>query len=317
MTPYYEQDGITIYHGDCLDTLSAMKDSGLLVSCVFTDPPYCSGAHESAKRTKRAAMTPESITARPIIDSDSMGTLGYEWITRRWFWYARRLVVPGGHLACFTDWRMSPSVQLMLETAGWRLTNCVVWNKGYPGLGSGFRAQHELVIIASNGQPQWYSYDFGNVITVMRLTDTDHPHEKPIELLEKLLLTCTPTNGVVLDPFMGSGTTLAAAKRLGRKAIGIEVEERYCEIAATRLAQGALDLFGGRPSRMIRQRIVCPCCLVPFTRTIAGEQPQQGPCGWYYPPAQADWCAECRIGVRWFPGESDGTLLKNHGESAV
>lgn len=71
----------------------------------------------------------------------------------------------------------------------------------------------------------------------------NHPCEKPTELMAWLLLFCDPA-WAICDPFMGSGTTLVAAKRLGRKAIGIELEEKYCEIAAKRLAQGALDLFG-------------------------------------------------------------------------
>jgi site-specific DNA-methyltransferase (adenine-specific) len=241
LRPYYEQDGITIYHADALETLFEMDRAGMLVSCIVTDPPYCSGATDAARRGKRSAATPESVNARPTIALDDMGTLGYEWITRKWFMCARRLIVPGGHLACFTDWRMSPWVQLMLETAGWRLTNCVVWDKRYPGLGAGFRAQHEFVVLASHGQPKWHSYEFGNVLESMRLTDTDHPHEKPVELIEKVLLTCTANeSSVVLDPFMGSGSTLVAAKRLGRRAIGIEMNEQHCETAVRRLSQGVL-----------------------------------------------------------------------------
>jgi DNA modification methylase len=71
-----------------------------------------------------------------------------------------------------------------------------------------------------------------------------HPCAKPIRMIEWLVSRASLPGEIVLDPFMGSGTTLVAAKRLGNKAIGIELEERYCEIAAKRLAQGALDLFG-------------------------------------------------------------------------
>ena len=71
-----------------------------------------------------------------------------------------------------------------------------------------------------------------------------HPTSKPINLLTAWVRQFSDANETILDPFMGSGTTLVAAKRLGRKAIGIELEEKYCEIAARRLSQGALDLFG-------------------------------------------------------------------------
>jgi len=134
---------------------------------------------------------------------------------------------------------MAPWLQTMMEAAGWRLTNLVVWDKGYPGLGTGFRAQHEFVVIGSNGEPNWHSYDYGNVLKAMRLTDTEHPHQKPAGILQKIITTCAPSGGLVLDPHMGSGTTLESAKVTGRKAVGIELDERYCEIAARRLAQDA------------------------------------------------------------------------------
>ena len=74
-----------------------------------------------------------------------------------------------------------------------------------------------------------------------------HPHEKPIDLLRALIIKCPA--GVVFDPFMGSGTTLRAAKDLGRKAIGIEIEEKYCEIAANRMSQSVMNFGANLPNR--------------------------------------------------------------------
>ena len=242
---FYEEPGIKLY---CADAIEIVRDwDGPQVHAIITDPPYCSGANEAARRGKREAMTPESVTGRPTIAMDDMGLLGYEWTTRQWFLAARRFTVTGGHLVCFTDWRMTPWVQLMLEAAGWRLTNLLVWDKGYPGLGSGFRGQHEFAVVASNGEPEWHSYDYGNVLQAMRITNGDHPHEKPQALIAKILQTVTPLGGMVLDLFAGSGTTLVVAKDLGRSAIGIEIDARYCEIAVQRLRQGVL--FGAPASR--------------------------------------------------------------------
>lgn len=235
MTPYWQsKDGrLVIRNEDAIEALHGWD--GPLVSCVLTDPPYCSGASEAARRGKRAGLTPESVTERPLIQMDDLGMLAYEWMARRWFLWARRLTVSGGHLACFTDWRMAPWVQLMMETAGWRSSNVIVWDKMSPGLGSGFRAQHELIVIGSNGQPEWHSYAYGNVLRSMRLTATDHPHQKPTDLLQQIIETCAPDDGLVLDPFMGSGSTLVAARNAGRRAIGLDVAENHCATAAKRL----------------------------------------------------------------------------------
>jgi site-specific DNA-methyltransferase (adenine-specific) len=238
--PYYEDESSTIYCGDALELLPMLP---LRVDAVITDPPYCSGASEAVRRGKTASTTPESVTARPVIEMDSMGSLGFDWVTRRWLLAARRLTKPGGHLLCFTDWRMLPPLATLIETAGWRWNNVVVWDKAYPGLGNGFRAQHELVLVASNGAPEWHSYDFGNVLRSSRLTKTDHPHQKPLDLLGRMVATCTAANAVILDPFMGSGTTLEAARLHGRRAVGIEIEARHCAVAASRLSQRVLPLF--------------------------------------------------------------------------
>jgi site-specific DNA-methyltransferase (adenine-specific) len=120
----------------------------------------------------------------------------------------------------------------------------IVWDKGHVGLGRVWRNQHELIIAA-----RWNSSEFtedGKLrADVLKFSatlsaDREHPVEKPSELLLDLMKPTTSESGTILDPFMGSGTTLRAAKDLGRKAIGIEIEEKYCEIAANRLRQEVL-----------------------------------------------------------------------------
>lgn len=116
----------------------------------------------------------------------------------------------------------------------------LTWDKGdWPGMGDlrlPWGPSTEEIYVLGAG---FVGRRSGSIVRADRCTgDTVHPNEKPLSLLVKLLQKCPP--GMIADPFMGSGTTLRAAKDLGRRAIGIEIEERYCEIAAKRLAQETL-----------------------------------------------------------------------------
>ena len=216
MEPYYEHNGITIYHGDCREILP-----GIEADVVVTDPPYGIG-YKSGKTGHCGG------TALPGIVGDEDTSLRDAVLCA---WAPRPALV-------FGTWKRP-------RPKGTR--HVLVWEKGdhlgmgdlsipwRPNieeiyiLGSGFEGHRGTSVLRVRGAVTWSSR--GRV----------HPHEKPHELLSILIGKCPP--GTILDPFMGSGTTLRAAKDLGRKAIGIEIEERYCEIAAKRLAQEVLD-FG-------------------------------------------------------------------------
>jgi len=148
----------------------------------------------------------------------------------------------GGSVLSFIDWRQWPNLLGALESTNLRVNQMVVWDKLSYGLGNGFRAQHELILHASKGTPTITSRSIGNVLGYRRDNNDDHPSPKPIGLMQNLIEVVTAPGDVVLDPFMGAGSTIRAAANLGRRAIGIELSEKYCEIAAKRLRQGVLDL---------------------------------------------------------------------------
>jgi site-specific DNA-methyltransferase (adenine-specific) len=241
MNPYYDEGGITIYHGDTLDTLDVLETS---IDAVVTDPPYASGARSEAHKSASGAMMRGAKWAAKPIENDQMTTTGFVWLMRAVGMAVRPMLPDGGSLLSFIDWRQWPNLVGALETCNYRVQGMVVWDKGHFGLGNGFRAQHELVCHASKGVPSINNKGTGNVLHAGRVEPLDHPSPKPITLMQSLIDVVTVPGATVLDPFMGSGTTLRAAKDLGRKAIGIEIEERYCEIAAKRLGQEVLD-FGG------------------------------------------------------------------------
>jgi DNA modification methylase len=177
------------------------------------------------------------------LPTDTMGSDSYIWWMRQLGQRLIRAAPHGCHFYCFTDWRQYPTVVTAMETTGWALRSCVVWDKGKTGLGSFWRNSHEWVAVFSKAAPSPLpDGSFFNVLSASKPHGDEHPTVKPVELISRLIQATSGTT--VLDPFMGSGTTLVAAKNLGRKAIGIEIEERYCEIAAERCSQHVLDLGG-------------------------------------------------------------------------
>lgn len=241
MKPYYDDGkGIVIYHGDALEVLDALE--GTVVDAVAMDPPYASGARTEAKKSSSGAMLRGERWASKPIENDQMTTPGFIWLIRHVCYAVRDLLVDGGSMLCFIDWRQWPNLIGAVETTNLRVNQMIVWDKQSYGLGNGYRAQHELVLHASKGTPTIHAMDTGNVLRHRRDDNSEHPSPKPPELLAALLRPILPVGGLVLDPFMGAGSTLVAAKSIGRRAIGIEIEERYCEIAARRLSQEVLAL---------------------------------------------------------------------------
>ena len=229
--PYYDHAGITIYHGDCREILPQLES----VDLVLTDPPYASGARRDANRQVRGSSL-RGLENTEWFSHDAMTTWGFQWFMRSVLLLLK--LKPGAHIYWFTDWRMTPTVYGMLEAHGFRVNHCLVWAKTYFGMGTYWRNQHENIVFASYGKPRDMAHqDRGTVLTCPSVSSQSriHPTEKPQKLLLEIIRTAG--GSTVLDPFMGSGATLRAAKDSGCKAIGIEIEEKYCEIAANRLRQ--------------------------------------------------------------------------------
>lgn len=238
MTPYYQHRGITIYCGDCIEVIDELSiELYEVVGAVITDPPYASGTRAEADRGSSGAMVRAGRFANRPMDNDQMTTHGFMWLMRTVARSCRPLIVPGGSLLSFIDWRQWPNLLGAIESCDYRVNGMLVWNKLHFGMGNGFRGQHELILHASRGVPDVYDRAVGNVLSYGRDATDDHPSPKPVDLLTQLVRVATKEGSLVLDPFAGAGSTLIAAKNMGRHAIGIEIEERYCEIAAKRLSQ--------------------------------------------------------------------------------
>lgn len=238
--PYYEHAGITIYHGDTLSTLAEIKCGN--VAALVTDPPYSSGNLPESMKQKSSPRLRGWQWEDKIMETDQLSTLGFIWLIRELLLLCRQSMSEGASALLFIDWRNWGNLVGAVESVGFRVNNMVVWDKLSIGMGNGFRNQHELVLYGSKGTPRVLSRAIPNVIQARRDDNDLHQSPKPIGLMESLLRVVSDANDLILDPFAGSGSTLVAAKNLGRRAIGIELEERYCEIAAKRLAQEVLPL---------------------------------------------------------------------------
>jgi DNA modification methylase len=203
MKPYYDDGQITIYHGDCREILPTLEP----VDLVLTDPPYGAGKAE--------------------------------WDIVDWSWLP--LAAAKAEMALGIMPGIANLLSLPQEVQGhiyrWMLSVRIInsTTRGAIGFGNWIAC----AVYAREGV-SIYRCDQDATEIAIRGRMPDHPSPKPFEAM-RWLITRLPGD-TVLDPFMGSGTTLRAAKDLGRKAIGIEIEERYCEVAVKRLAQEVLPL---------------------------------------------------------------------------
>jgi DNA modification methylase len=223
VTPYYDEAGVTIYHGNCLDVLPTLG----LVDHVITDPPYDAKTHDGARYGFRE--TSSAIPFAPLNVAESVPLL---------LGASRRWVVAFCSLEMFGAYRDAAG-EHWVRAGFWRRTNGVPQFTGdRPGQpGEGVAIMHAKV-----QKKRWNGHGHHAFWEHPIVSGGPHPTTKPEPLMAAIVAQFTDPGDLILDPFMGSGTTLVAAKRLGRKAIGIELNEQYCEIAAKRLAQGALPL---------------------------------------------------------------------------
>ena len=249
MKPYYDDGkGIVIYHGDCRDVLPTIPDGS--VDLVLTDPPYSSGGAMRSDRNQGTAAKYQRSGIRKLAEfsGDNKDQRSYTSWVADWLSNIRRKTKSGSLCFVFTDWRQLPATSDAIQWAGWVWRGLVTWHKpSGRRLQNRFASDSEFVVWGSLGPMAFdvHSPAGPPSVIVCNAPSGDarcHIAQKPTDVI-KHLIGVAPDASDILDPFMGSGTTLVAAKQLNRHAIGIEIEERYCEIAARRLAQEVFD-FG-------------------------------------------------------------------------
>jgi hypothetical protein len=170
------------------------------------------------------------------------------WFAHQTFATKQGGLKPNSFCANFYGWPYAEQFLAAWKLFGFRPVSHLVCIKNNIGLGYFSRSQHETAYLLAKGHPPRPEPAVSDVFTWEREPVTYHPAQKPLQVISRLIAAFTGEDALILDPFMGSGTTLVAARNLGRRAIGIEIDERYCDIAVQRLAQQVFDF---RPT--------CPC----------------------------------------------------------
>lgn len=241
MKPYYDHAGITIYHSDWREVpLEEVK-----ADLVLTDPPYEAEAHTLQRRIQRETddskygrrVTVEELPFGPISERDRLLSAGF---------MARH---SSAWVLAFCQVEGAPKWRESFEMAGLEYRRTCVWIKpdgmpqysgDRPGMG-----YESIIAMHHKGKSKWNGGGRHGVVIHCKNESgglkNEHPTQKPQTLMKELVRLFSDENGLILDPFMGGGSTLVAAKDLGRSAIGIEIEEKYCEIAAKRLSQEVLN----------------------------------------------------------------------------
>ena len=270
MTSFLNQ----IFNEDAITGLQRIPDGS--IDLILTDPPYGLGKDYGN-------------------DSDKQEAAEYLAWTERWINAALPKLKPTGSLYIFLTWRYSPEIFVMLKQ---RMTmiNEIIWDRRVPSMGGStrsFTSVHDTIGLFVKSKNYYFDldsvripydaetkkarsrsifvgakwlelgYNPKDLWSVSRLHKEDperveHPTQKPLEIIERMVMASCPADGVVLDPFMGSGTTAVAARRCGRQFVGFELNPDYCAIIAARLqsAEAEQQVLRNQPTEPVRAKPV-------------------------------------------------------------
>lgn len=219
-----------IVHGDCIKELEKLEDGS--VDCVITDPPYGINYISNFRTVESEvvkAVANDSIEEAVILWNNACSILS-------------RKMKPDSHLYCFTSWKVYPYFVNIISKY-FKVKNCLIWEKNNWSMGDldgNYAEQYEMVIFATKGNRKLNGGRDTNILHFDRVANSSllHSCEKPVDLLSFLIEKSTDSGELVIDPFMGSGSTMVAAKRMGRDYWGCELDEENYRIACGRCSNG-------------------------------------------------------------------------------
>lgn len=206
-----------IIQGDCIEIMKNLPKNS--VDLIVTDPPYGDniGYGWNDKKIKN--------NENPLVNCLALVE-------------CYRVLKKNRSLYCFTNWKHYPFLtEFILRYTKFNIRHLIVWKKHNFGLGWAFRHQYELILVLEKGKPKYNLTNFSDVQTATHINHdkTNHPHQKPLDLLEKIIEHSSKEGDLILDPFCGSGSTCIASKHLDRKFTGIELDERFVKMAKDKI----------------------------------------------------------------------------------
>lgn len=219
---------IELYKGDCLEVMKDIKDKS--IDCIITDPPYLIKYKTNHRKNKKHDFCSE-------IQNDKLSNID---LIENFIQRSFELLKDNSAFYCFCSWKTEDLFKQLLEQTGFKIKNQIIWVKNNWTAGdlkAQYGQQYEICFYCNKGRKEingkrltdvWF---FNRVVGNQQL----HQNQKPIELLEQIIIKSTNQNDIILDPFMGSGSTGVACANTNRNFIGIELDENYFNVAKKRI----------------------------------------------------------------------------------
>lgn len=221
-----EKAGVKLMQGDCLELLQKVDDGS--IDMVFTDPPYkvtSRGGHTSAG----GMMLDKKMRSGKVFKYNSIKP-------ETWLKEVVRVLSEGAHAYIMTNNKNIHEYLGAVKESGLTVVKCLIWVKDNKIMSQAYMSQFEYIIFARKGKFKRINHcGTSDVLQYNNVRNKRHPTEKPVDMIETIIANSTKEGEVVLDLFMGAGSTGVAAKNLNRKFVGVEIDPSYYDIAVDRI----------------------------------------------------------------------------------
>ena len=217
-----------LYNGDCLEVMDRLIEEDIKVDCILTDSPYGMNFKSNYRKNKYEKIENDNnLNFLPLL-----------------FNKLYKILNDNSHIYCFCSWHNIDKFKIEFEKY-FKLKNIIVWEKNNTSMGDlkgSYAPKHEFILYGHKGRRLRNGFRYADIIKAKRTNNKLHPTQKPVDLLELLLKQSTNENEIVLDCFMGSGSTGVACVNTGRKFIGIELDKNYFDIASKRIEEAYFNV---------------------------------------------------------------------------